>query len=268
MPYSFVRSIIGDAGGPKWAVFIDPADTNAAQFAGSVLAYWDGTKPIPIQDFDGLRLPIKVGYKGHNVAGPGLDNVGALIAVANQSPPILTDGRMCAVSVDLDGNLRIASLSEFATDTTLATGHRGTAILAVRRDENVVMASLTGRYGQVAMDQFGRLLTADAAPLQETPVTVNLTATSDAAILAAPGANVANYIQRGTVHNFGTSKVRVSLKDGATVRWRATLAADGGGSIFDFGSKAIRLTTNTAFNGALSAVGDVDVNVTQWHKGP
>ncbi|MFQ5850896.1 MAG: hypothetical protein ACE5JU_09945 [Candidatus Binatia bacterium] len=112
-------------------------------------------------------------------------------------------------------------------------------------------------------DLLGRLVTVDGHSNPEAPDTTNATAAGDTALLAAPGAGVSHYIQKGSVHNGGASPVIVQLKDGATVRWQAELAADGGGSLFDFGARGWKLAANTALNGNLSAAGSVDFNITQ-----
>jgi hypothetical protein len=59
----------------------------------------------------------------------------------------------------------------------------------------------------------------------------------------------------------------VSLQDGAagTIRWTAELAAEGGGSLFDFGSRGWVLTANTLLNAELDAAGSIDVNVTEYY---
>jgi len=116
-------------------------------------------------------------------------------------------------------------------------------------------------------DLFGRLVVILGHPTPEAPDVSNLTASGDGTLIAAPGASVSLYIVRGSVHNAGSAVVEVSLKDGTagTIRWAANLAADGGGSLFDFGSRGWKLTANTLLAGNLSATGNVDFNITSYY---
>jgi len=114
-------------------------------------------------------------------------------------------------------------------------------------------------------DLLGRLVVIPGHPNPETPDSTVLTASGDGTLIAAPGASLSLYIVKGDVHNDGSSKVTVQLKDGSNVRWQASLAADGGGSLFDFGSRGWKLTANTALTGNLSATGDVEFNVTEYY---
>ena len=56
------------------------------------------------------------------------------------------------------------------------------------------------------------------------------------------------------------------MRDGAagTIRWTANLAVDGGGSIFDFGSRGWKLTANTALVADIGQA-SVDVNITEYY---
>lgn len=104
-------------------------------------------------------------------------------------------------------------------------------------------------------------------PTPEAPVTVNATASGNTTVIAAPGASLSLYICKASVHNRDAANVVVALQDGAggTSRWRAELAAEGGGALIDFGARGWKLTANTLLNVNLSAVGSVDVNVTDFY---
>lgn len=82
----------------------------------------------------------------------------------------------------------------------------------------------------------------------ESPVTANGSA-AGVSVIAAPGAGVSLHICKGSLHNSAAAEAVVSLRDGAagTIRFTANLAADGGGCLFDFGSRGWKLTANTAF---------------------
>lgn len=103
--------------------------------------------------------------------------------------------------------------------------------------------------------------------IPQPPVTLNKTATAEADLIAAPGPGVSLYICKGSAHNRGSATNIVTLRDGAagTVRWKAELAPDGGGSLFDFGSRGWKLTANTSLSVALGSVGDVDFNVSEYY---
>ena len=109
-------------------------------------------------------------------------------------------------------------------------------------------------------------------PDPEDPVVANLTASGLTELIPAPGAGLSLYIQKGSVHNAGSSQITVQLQDGAgspaIIGWAADLAADGGGSLFDFGDRGWKLTANLPLNGNLSATGNVDFNITQYFIAP
>jgi hypothetical protein len=119
-------------------------------------------------------------------------------------------------------------------------------------------------------DLHGRLVTIDGHPNPEAPVSLNATASGNTTVIAAPGGGVSIHVRRASVHNrAGTTRV-VALTDGAggTVRWRAELGINGGGSLIDFGSHGWALTSNTALVVNLDAAGDVDVNITDYYLAP
>lgn len=114
-------------------------------------------------------------------------------------------------------------------------------------------------------DRLGRLVTVNGHPSPEAPTSVVATA-ADTTIIAAPGAGVANVVQRMSIHNAGAAAATVTLEDGlnGTVRWQAELAADGGGSLVDFGEVGWRQTDNTLLNLTQTPTGTIHVNVTSW----
>lgn len=116
-------------------------------------------------------------------------------------------------------------------------------------------------------DLLGRLVVIPGHPSPEAPNSTNLTASGNGSLIATPGANLSLYIVKGSIHNAGSAIITVQLKDGSggTVRWAADLAADGGGSLFNFGSRGWKLTANTALNGNLGATGNVDFNITEYY---
>lgn len=117
-------------------------------------------------------------------------------------------------------------------------------------------------------DLLGRQIVLTGHPSPEAPVTVNGSA-AGTSVIAAPGDSLSLYICKGTVHNRAAAETVVSLRDGAagTIRWTANLAADGGGSLFDFGSRGWKLTSNTALVADIAAA-SVDVNITEYYIAP
>jgi hypothetical protein len=119
-------------------------------------------------------------------------------------------------------------------------------------------------------DTFGRLVTVNGHANPETPVYVNATASGDTAVIGAPGVGVSLHIKKVSIHNGGGAVIAVTLQENAsaTNRWGADLAADGGGSIIDFGDRGWKLTANTGLDVNLGATGDVHVNVTDYYIAP
>jgi len=113
-------------------------------------------------------------------------------------------------------------------------------------------------------DLLGRLVTVSGHPNPEPPVTANGSA-AGLSVIAAPGASLSLYIRKGSIHNAGVEQL-VSLRDGAagTIRWTANVAADGGGSLFDFGERGWKLTANTALVADIAAA-TVYVNVSDYY---
>lgn len=126
-------------------------------------------------------------------------------------------------------------------------------------NEPAAVADGDATYGW--FDQQGRLVTVPGHPNPETPVTVTLTLTTDAVIIAAPGVGLSLYITHISASNTSATKSRLDVKDGATTRISMMLAADGGGFVWQ-GSPYWKMAANAALNGALgTAVTDVRVNV-------
>lgn len=105
-------------------------------------------------------------------------------------------------------------------------------------------------------------------PAPQAPVTVNGTA-SGTSVIAAPGATVRLYILKGSLLNRAATETVVSLREGTggTIRFRANLAVDGGGVLFNFGERGWQLPLNTAL---IADIGQdsVDVNVTEYYQAP
>jgi hypothetical protein len=140
-------------------------------------------------------------------------------------------------------------------------------LVGARANANEPTAVADGDATHLWADLFGRLVVLGGHPNPEAPVSVNATASGNTTVIAAPGGSLVLHICKASVHNRAAAARVVSLTDGAggTVRWRAEIGINGGGSLIDFGSRGWRLTANTLLNVNLDAAGDVDVNITEYY---
>jgi hypothetical protein len=100
------------------------------------------------------------------------------------------------------------------------------------------------------------------------PKTVTLTAATNAAVLAAPGAGLSLHITRVKAGNGSATLTRLELVEGGadagtdgTIVDSMPLAANGGGFVFEY-DPPYKLPTNTAFKARLSTgVTDVRLNI-------
>jgi len=127
-------------------------------------------------------------------------------------------------------------------------------------DATFLWADLFGR--QICVLNFPSIVPSDTAGAgAHGPKTVTLTATTDAALVAAPGASLSTYVTSVSASNTSATASRVDIKDGTTIRHSMFLAASGGGFVQQF-NPPWKITANVALNGALgTAVTDVRVNV-------
>lgn len=261
-------TIIGHVDGIEGLLTTIDADTSA--LAGTVSAgkvavslatapttpvtgtFWQATQPVSL-----ASVP------SHNVTNAGTFAVQATLQAGTNGI-----GKLTANSgVDI-GDVDVTSLPGSAHDSPIA----GNPVrMAARANANEPAAvSADDDTVDLWADRHGRqvVLTGHANP--EPPVTVNATASGNTTVIAAPGASVSLYICKASVHNRASSNRVVALSDGAagTTRWKAELAAEGGGSMIDFGSRGWKLTANTLLNVNLDAAGDVDVNITEYYIAP
>lgn len=261
-------TIIGHMDGIEGLLTTIDADTSA--LAGTVSAgkvavslatapttpvtgtFWQATQPVSL-----ASVP------SHNVTNAGTFAVQATLQAGTNGI-----GKLTANSgVDI-GDVDVTSLPGSAHDSPIAGNPVRMAARANANEPTAVSAD--NDTVDLWADRHGRqvVLTGHANP--EAPVTVNATASGDTTVIAAPGASVSLYICKASIHNRAASNRVVSLTDGAggTTRWKAELAAEGGGSMIDFGSRGWKLTSNTLLNVNLDAAGDVDVNITEYYIAP
>ena len=148
------------------------------------------------------------------------------VTIASDQAVIAVGGNVAHSGVDAGNPIKIGGLANANEQTAVADADRVDAWF----------------------DPIGRqvCLLGHASP--EAPVTANGSA-AGVSVIAAPGASLSLYICKGSLHNSAAAEAIVSLRDGAagTIRFTANLAADGGGCLFDFGSRGWKLTANTAF---------------------
>lgn len=195
------------------------------------------------------------------------DNAGSLTVDAPVGTPVatrLSDGVAFIDPRDVSDRAArlVGQVEGRAAHGVAVAGNPG--LIAGRANANEPTAVADGQATSLWADLLGRLIVVDGHPSPEAPVTVNKTTTASSVVIAAPGVSLSLYIQKGSIHNTGAEN-KITLLDGATARWVANCAADGGGSLFDFGARGWKLAANTALNATASIAGDVDINVTQYY---
>jgi len=164
--------------------------------------------------------------------------------------PLPIDGAIAHDAVDAGKPLKIGGKATSGVPTAVATADRVDAFF----------------------DLLGRFVTSPYMPPQVRnadvvgPKTVTLTATTNAAVLAAPGAGLSLHITRIKVGNTSATLSRIDLVEGGTdgasdgtIVDSMPLAASGGGYTFDF-DPPYKLPANTAFKARLG-VGVTDIRL-------
>lgn len=244
------------AGGDVFATDdIVAGPTGDAKWPFAKLAFGALDSATVVADSAGARVPVKIGEAlpagaanigdvdvasvpaPLNVVGGGTEAAALRVTLANNSTGV--------VSVDDNGGS--LTVDGPLTDAQL----RATAV------------PVSGPLTDAQLRATAVPVTLPALPTPEPPVALNATASGDTTVIVAPGVSLSIRIRKASVHNRGTAPIVVALRDGTagTIRWRAELAAEGGGSLIDFGA-GWTLTANTLLAVNLAAVGDVDVNVT------
>ena len=221
-----------------------------------------------IGDVDVLTLP-SLPAGANNIGDVGVVSLPALPAGTNNigDVDVLTLPSLPAGTNNI-GDVDVLTLPAVAGAAAHDAAISGNPVpIAARANLNEPSEADAGDSSYLWADLFGRLtvLTGHANP--EAPDQTDLTASGDTTVIAAPGAGVSLHVCKGSIHNSGSSAIVVQLRDGTagTVRWEAELAPNGGGSIFDFGSRGWKLTANTLLAANLSAAGTVSCNVTEYY---
>lgn len=152
-----------------------------------------------------------------------------------------------------------------AEDAVHASGDVGVPALGVRAAAPVAPTSGTGDYSILLVDAEGKLIPAGSAdPINTVQQITDLTTTAATAVLAAGAAGQRAYITDLTFDNTGAAAARVTVSDGATRMFSATVPA-GSSWTKTFGTP-LRGTAATAVNAALAVAGTVTVSV-QGYRG-
>lgn len=206
-----------------------------------------GTTAQPITDNAGS---LTIDNAALAVTGGGVESGALRVTIANDSTGVVSIDDN-ASSLTIDGTVTAnAGTGTFTVGGVVAhdvavSGNPN--LIAARANANEPAVVADGDATHLWADTFGRLVVVPGHPSPEPPVTANGSA-AGVSVIAAPGASLSLYICKGSVHNSAAAEAIVSLRDGAagTIRWTANLAADGGGSLFDFGVRGWKLTANTA----------------------
>lgn len=247
---------VGDAGGSLTVDGTVSANLNA------------GTNNIGDVD---IASPLGAGTEAAAVRVTVATDSTGVLSVDDNGGSLTVDGTVTANAGTGTFNVQVAAETANKIEVQGDVAHDAAAAgnpvqLGVRANQNEPTAVADADISYVWGDQQGRIVVVQNFPANVAvdsthgPRVVNITTTGDNAIVAAPGAGQSIYVTNIFLSNDGTSKVTCNVKDGTTTRMTANMAADGGGVNRDF-NPPWKLTANTALNAALSATGDVDVNV-------
>lgn len=151
-----------------------------------------------------------------------------------------------------------------AEDSAHASGDIGVYTLGVRAGAApAVPTSAAADYGSFLITSEGKqIISTFGAEEHLWDACVDLTTTSDVAIIAAGAAGIRRVITDITLDNTGATPARVTIKDGTTRKYTRTVPAN---SSVDVQLKSpIRGTAATAVNGALTAAGTVTVSMSGY----
>lgn len=260
---------VGTSGAP---VRVDPTGTTAQPVTdnGTTLSVDDGAGSLTI---DNAAL---------SVTGGGIEASALRVTIANDSTGVLSvddNGGSLTIDGTVTANAGTGTFGvQIAAETTNRVEVQGDVAHDVAAAGNPVLVGLRANQNEPAAvadadstyawgDQQGRTVVVKNFPASVSaagthgPNTATLTAVTDAALVAAPGAGQSIYVTGISASNTSATKSRLDVKDGTTIRYSMMLAADGGGFVDHF-DPPWKITANTALNGALgTAVTDVRVNV-------
>jgi hypothetical protein len=273
---SIAGSVSADTELPAASALADNITNPTTPVVGAAMLGFDGT------NWDRLRVGL-----GDGAGATGIANVLPMVfngTTHDRVPGNATDGILVNLGANNDVVVSGTVTANIASAPTGASAiqHQGTAAHDVAVVGNPVTigmrasadeptaVSTDGDVVWAWSDRFGRQVVLPGHPNPEPPATINATASGDTTVIAAPGAGVSIYVCKASVHNRDATNRVVALRDGTggTIRWRAEIANEGGGSLIDFGARGWKLTANTALVVNLDAAGSVDVNITEYYLAP
>lgn len=154
-----------------------------------------------------------------------------------------------------------------AEDAVHTSGDTGVAVWGVRAPASpAAFTSAAGDYSPILTDAEGKLVVASAAadPANTVQQVTDLTTTTNVAIVAAGAAGIRNYVTDLTFDNTGAAAARVTVDDGTTRIFTATVPA--GQTFTKFFETPLRGTAATAVNARLGVAGTVTVSA-QGYRG-
>lgn len=217
---------------------------NAALPTGSnVIGALSANQSVNVAQVNGVATST-----GNGVSGTGVQRV--TIASDSTGQVTLASGATAAVTQATASNLNAQVVGSVASDS----GDSGNPVKVGGRARTTEITAVADndRVDFIA-DAVGKQITLPyAIPEKFTygSVSAAMTGTTDAAVIAAPGANLRLYITQITITNdHATVGTVVNIKDGTTTMYKVFAAAAGGGATITL-PVPLRLTANTALNAA------------------
>lgn len=255
-------------------VRVDPTGTTIQPVSGTVTANaGTGNQGVNLTQIAGNAVAAGSGIDGtgvqrvvlpSDVALPaGDNNIGNvdIVTLPDEGQQVMASSISVAVASDQSA---IEVVGDAASDAPVA----GNPLLMGGRasDLEPTAVSLDGDAVAVWLDRLGRVVTVGGHPPQlasatHGPKTLNVTASGDTALVAAPGASLSIYVTGFWLSNNAATKIKALLRDGTTARYGGTLAADGGGVTRNNISPPWKLAANAALNVNLPSTGDVEASV-------
>ncbi len=252
-------------------VRVDPTGTTTQPVSGTVTAnagtgVFDVTPAAPVAtDYLPARVTDGTAFVAPLAEGTftGRINTQGQKTMAASTPVVVaSDQSNVPVSQATASSLNAEVQGDAAHDAPVS----GNPILmAGRANLNEPAAVADGDATSVWADQLGRQVVIVGHSNPEAPVPVNGSA-AGVTVIATPGVGLSLYIMKGSMHNRAATETVVSLREGAAgaIRFTANLAPDGGGTLFDFGSRGWKLPANTALVADIGQA-SVDVNITEYY---
>lgn len=271
---------------------VDPTGTTVQPVSGTVTANQGGTwsvslnagtnnignvgvTSLPAGTFSNgnlVQLDYDTGAGTQNMpmVGLALPGSGGAVAGGTSANPIRIDPTGTTtqpISGTVTANAGTGTFTVGGAEANGATATANPIRVSGKANASQPSSVLDGKVVDSWADPSGRQVSilnypANVASETQGPISVNATSLGDTTVISAPGVGLSIYVTCVLLSNNGTAKIRVALKEGSagSTRWRATLAADGGGFVSEF-NPPWKLPGNTALVINLSAAGDVDCNI-------